>query len=51
MRTLLTWLGLGWSEPVHSLLDTVSLILAVDACYEYVVTDFGNALLLLNIPR
>ncbi|KAM5541173.1 hypothetical protein V8D89_005102 [Ganoderma adspersum] len=32
-------------------LDTISLILAVDACYEYVVTDFGNALLLLNIPR
>ncbi|KAI1789959.1 hypothetical protein LXA43DRAFT_536913 [Ganoderma leucocontextum] len=33
------------------ILDTISLILAVDACYEYVVTDFGDALLLLNIPR
>uniref|UniRef100_A0A5K1JZM5 Probable 3-oxoacyl-[acyl-carrier-protein] reductase oxidoreductase (EC) n=1 Tax=Ganoderma boninense TaxID=34458 RepID=A0A5K1JZM5_9APHY len=33
------------------ILDTISLILAVDACYEYVVADFGNALLLLNIPR
>ncbi|PIL34889.1 hypothetical protein GSI_02676 [Ganoderma sinense ZZ0214-1] len=32
------------------ILDTISLILAVDACYEYVVTDFGNSLLLLNIP-
>ncbi|KAM5536916.1 hypothetical protein V8D89_009463 [Ganoderma adspersum] len=33
------------------MLDTVSLILAVDALYEYVVTDFGNSFLLLNLPR
>ncbi|KAI1789960.1 hypothetical protein LXA43DRAFT_1018703 [Ganoderma leucocontextum] len=33
------------------ILDTISLILAVHACYEYVVTDFGEPLLLLNIPR
>ncbi|KAI1783577.1 hypothetical protein LXA43DRAFT_1131211 [Ganoderma leucocontextum] len=32
------------------ILDTVSMILNVDGLYEYVVTDFGNPLQLLQIP-
>ncbi|KAM5535801.1 hypothetical protein V8D89_010524 [Ganoderma adspersum] len=31
-------------------LDTVSMILNVDGLYDYVVRDFGNPLLLLNVP-
>ena len=35
---------------MRSILDTLSFVLAVDAFYKYVVTDFGNPLLLLKIP-
>ena len=34
-----------------SILDTASLALAVDALWEYVVTDFGETWLLLKLPR
>ncbi|KAI1789990.1 hypothetical protein LXA43DRAFT_1095894 [Ganoderma leucocontextum] len=33
------------------ILDTVSLALTVQVLYEYVVTDFGQPLLLLDVPR
>ena len=35
----------------HSALDTISLALTVQVLYEYVVTDFGQPMLLLNVPR
>lgn len=37
-------------NAVHSLVDTVSLVLAVCAGYHFVVTDFGNPLSMLQIP-
>ncbi|PIL35063.1 hypothetical protein GSI_02850 [Ganoderma sinense ZZ0214-1] len=33
------------------ILDTTSLVLAVDALWEYIVTDFGETWLLLQLPR
>ena len=36
---------------IHSILDTASLALAVDALFEYVVTDFGKTSLLFKLPR
>lgn len=35
----------------RSLLDTGSLALTVQVLYEYVVTDFGQPLLLLIVPK
>lgn len=34
-----------------SILDTASLVFAVIALYNYVVTDVGDEWLLLNFPR
>ncbi len=34
-----------------SSLDTISLALTIQVLYEYVVTDFGQPLLLLVVPR
>ena len=36
--------------PSVSILDTTSLGLAIQTIYEYVVIDFGNPLLLINMP-
>ncbi|PIL34934.1 hypothetical protein GSI_02721 [Ganoderma sinense ZZ0214-1] len=33
------------------ILDTISLALTVQVLYEYTVTDFGQPMLLLNVPR
>ena len=35
---------------MRSLLDTASMAMTVNGLYEYVVTDFGNPLSLLNVP-
>lgn len=34
----------------RSILDTVSLVLAVETLYTYVVVDFGDPLQLINMP-
>ena len=39
------------SKTTHSILDIATLILGVDALFEYVVTDFGETWLLLRLPR
>ena len=33
------------------MLDTISMAFNIEGFYEYVVTDFGNLLLLAKIPR
>ena len=38
-------------KTIHSILDIATLILGVDALFEYVVTDFGETWLLLKLPR
>ena len=39
------------SKPVHSVLDTATLILGIDALFKYVVSDFGEVWLLLELPQ
>lgn len=45
-------LRFAWFTTIYySILDTVSLVLTVEIMYGYVVTDFGNPLLLLKANR